>query len=112
MGLTNIEVERIGQNAIQLYDANAINEALDRMAEGITDALSGTVPVILCVLSGSIIPTGHLLTRLSFPLEIDYLHATRYQGITCMRPGTRAAPQASILSGCVRPRRCWLGRMC
>jgi hypoxanthine phosphoribosyltransferase len=82
MGLTNTEVERIRQNAVQLYDAKAISAALDRMAEEITAALSGTVPVILCILSGSIIPTGHLLTRLSFPLEIDYLHASRYQGET------------------------------
>lgn len=99
MGLTNIEVERIEQNAIQLYDANAINEALDRMAEGITDALSGTVPVILCVLSGSIIPTGHLLTRLSFPLEIDYLHATRYQGGTTGKHIEWLCTPSTLLAG-------------
>ena len=40
------------------------------------------LPVVLCVLTGAIIPTGHLLTRLAFPLETDYLHATRYRGET------------------------------
>lgn len=82
MELTRTEVERIQKNAVQLYDAKAIHAALDRMAEEITATLGGTVPVILCVLCGSIIPTGHLLTRLPFPLEIDYLHASRYQGET------------------------------
>lgn len=76
------DVEKIKQNAIQLYSEADVNAALDRMADEITSALEGSVPVILCVLSGSIIPTGHLLTRLSFPLEVDYLHATRYQGTT------------------------------
>ena len=28
------------------------------------------------------IPTGHLLSRLNFPLEVDYIHATRYRGTT------------------------------
>jgi hypoxanthine phosphoribosyltransferase len=28
------------------------------------------------------IPAGHLLTRLQFPLQLDYIHATRYRGET------------------------------
>ena len=52
------------------------------MAQEITAALGDTLPVVLCVLTGGIIPTGHLLTRLAFPLESDYLHATRYRGDT------------------------------
>ena len=31
---------------------------------------------------GALITTGHLVTRLHFPLEIDYIHATRYRGTT------------------------------
>jgi hypoxanthine phosphoribosyltransferase len=34
--------------------------------------------VLLCVMNGGLIFTGQLLTRLVFPLEIDYVHATRY----------------------------------
>ena len=52
------------------------------MAEAITAELGDSFPVILCVLTGGIIPTGHIMTRLSFPLETDYLHATRYRGET------------------------------
>ena len=36
----------------------------------------------LCVLHGGLIFTGHLLTRLQFPLQQDYIHATRYCGQT------------------------------
>ncbi|OGT46180.1 MAG: hypoxanthine-guanine phosphoribosyltransferase [Gammaproteobacteria bacterium RIFCSPHIGHO2_12_FULL_41_20] len=65
-----------------LHNFAAIELALDRMAEEITRELRDRNPLILCVMVGALIPTGHLLTRLHFPLEIDYVHATRYQGST------------------------------
>jgi hypoxanthine phosphoribosyltransferase len=48
----------------------------------ITGKLSGKDPLVLCVLNGALIPTGHLLTRLNFTLRHDYIHATRYRGGT------------------------------
>src|SRR3990167_4226348 len=63
-----------------LHDFNAINRALDRMASEMTQTLQDQNPLILCVMTGALITTGHLVTRLHFPLEIDYIHATRYRG--------------------------------
>jgi hypoxanthine phosphoribosyltransferase len=95
-GHTKAELERVLQTAVLLHDAAAVHLALDRMADAISAELADTHPVVLCVLTGGIIPTGHLLTRITFPLEIDYLHATRYRGSTegeqvqwVCRPGTR-----------------------
>ena len=82
MPLTHSELEVIRANAVCIHDAAAVHRALDRVAADITDRLGETLPVVLCVLAGGIIPTGHLLTRLHFPLEIDYLHVTRYRGDT------------------------------
>ena len=82
MSLTHTELEDIRANAICIYDATSVHRALDRMAADITGRLGKTLPVILCVLTGGIIPMGQLLTRLCFPLEIDYLHVTRYRGDT------------------------------
>lgn len=79
MPLSQTELEAIRRNAVMLHGPEAINRALDHMAAEITTQLAGKLPVVLCVLTGGIIPTGHLLTRLAFPLEIDYLHATRYR---------------------------------
>jgi len=85
MTLTQTELIRIRAEADELYGPAEIHAALDRMAEEITATLGDTLPVVLCVLTGGIIPTGHLLTRLAFPLESDYLHATRYRGQTSGR---------------------------
>ncbi len=68
--------------ADELYSRAQVEQALERMAIEITGRLSGEDPVILCVLNGALIPTGHLLTRLHFPLRQDYVHATRYRGDT------------------------------
>lgn len=65
-----------------LHDLAEVENALDRMANAITDKLEHKNPLILCVMIGALIPTGHLLTRLNFPLEVDYIHATRYRGAT------------------------------
>lgn len=65
-----------------LYNLQQIHAALDDMAAKITHQLKDENPLILCVMIGALVPTGHLLTRLNFPLEVDYIHATRYRGTT------------------------------
>jgi hypoxanthine phosphoribosyltransferase len=82
MTLTDTTLRQIRDEAVMLHGPEAVAAALDRMAGEITVALDGTLPIVLCVLNGGIIPAGHLLTRLAFPLETDYLHATRYRGKT------------------------------
>ena len=41
--------------------------------------MSGENPIIMCVMNGGLILAGMLLPRLDFPLQVDYLHATRYR---------------------------------
>ena len=82
MTLTDATLRQIRDKAVMLHGPEAVAAAFDRMAGEITAALDGTLPIVLCVLNGGIIPAGHLLTRLAFSLETDYLHATRYRGKT------------------------------
>lgn len=65
-----------------LCDSQQLNKVLDTLADNITADLKDKNPIVLCVVNGGIIPTGHLMTRLSFPLQLDYVHATRYSGNT------------------------------
>lgn len=70
------------QEADCLYSDQQVQAAMDRMAQEITATLAMSDPLVLCVMTGGIIPAGQLLTRLNFPLQIDYIHATRYRGET------------------------------
>ena len=65
-----------------IYTANEVEAAMDRLAINIHNEVEDKNPVILCVMVGGMIPTGNLLPRLDFPLEVDYIHATRYHGET------------------------------
>ena len=82
MALDPQQILRIQARAECIHDAAAVHRVLDRMAVDISAVLADTLPVVLCVMNGGVVMTGHLLTRLTFPLEIDYLHATRYQDTT------------------------------
>jgi hypoxanthine phosphoribosyltransferase len=74
------DMRHLMDNADCLISHEQVERALDRMAEEITRDLGDKLPVFYCVMNGGLITTGHLLTRLGFPLEVDYLHATRYRG--------------------------------
>jgi len=76
------QAAEIHATAVPIYSSREVEQALDRMAVEITGRLSGEDPIVLCVLNGALIPAGHLLTRLAFPLRQDYVHATRYRGDT------------------------------
>lgn len=76
------QVRAVYADSDQLYTVTQVEAALDNMAADITEQLGDKNPLILCVLTGGIVPAGQLLTRLDFPLLLDYLHATRYRGET------------------------------
>ena len=82
MSVTPEEIEKIYREADCLHDAAAVEAAIGQMGAAITARLEGKNPLVMCVLSGAIIPMGKLLTHMDFPLQIDYLHATRYRGAT------------------------------
>lgn len=71
-------IREVFAKASCLYSKAEVESALDRMADEINDRLENSNPIFLCVVVGGIIPLGNLLPRLNFPLEVDYVHATRY----------------------------------
>ncbi len=80
--ITQEEAAAVMASAELLHSRTEVEQALDRIAQMITDELGGKNPIILSVMNGGLIPCGHLLTRLNFPLRQDYLHASRYRGNT------------------------------
>ena len=76
------KVKDVFSRATCLHGRTEIDAALDQLAIEMSDELEDKNPIFLCVLIGGIIPLGNLLPRLHFPLELDYVHATRYGDAT------------------------------
>lgn len=74
------KIEEVYKKSTCLYTHNEVEAALDRMAKSIHEELKEKNPLILCVMIGGMVPLGNLLPRLDFPLEVNYVHATRYKG--------------------------------
>lgn len=63
-----------------LYTGEDVTASIALLAEGLNRDFAGVNPLVLCVMNGGLVFSGQLLPRLSFPLQLDYLHATRYRG--------------------------------
>jgi len=72
------EMLQVFEEADQLYSMAEIDQVLEQLAEELILDYADKNPVLLCVMNGSVMTTGHLLPKLNFPLELDYIHATRY----------------------------------
>lgn len=76
------EAWRVLEQADVVCDEAASRAAVERVAREITARLGEQWPVVISVMGGGVVFTGQLLPLLRFPLEFDYLHATRYRGST------------------------------
>lgn len=61
-----------------IHSEETVQAALAQVAGVIRERLADKNPLVLCVMTGGVIFCGQLLPRLDFPLDFDYLHATRY----------------------------------
>lgn len=76
------KIKEVYEKSSCLYTTEEVEAALDKMAIQIHKTLHDKNPILLCVMIGGLVPLGNLLPRLDFPLEVDYVHATRYRGET------------------------------
>lgn len=72
------QMQAIKSRADCLVSAESIEKIIHTMAQKITQVLADKNPLVLIVMKGGVMFAGRLLTLLDFPLEMDYLHATRY----------------------------------
>ena len=76
------ELMQVRRDARQLYSQDQVEAAIGKLAIQLTEDYSERFPLFVTIMNGGMIFAGHLLTRLDFPLEMDYLHASRYLGDT------------------------------
>jgi hypoxanthine phosphoribosyltransferase len=80
--MSPLEAQQLLDDAECIVPETAVQAALVRLAGEISQVLAGEFPLVLPVMGGAIVFAGQLLPKLSFPLEFDYLHVTRYRGQT------------------------------
>lgn len=83
MGLSDIDTHpdprSLLENAYEVHDREAVQAAMDRLADAINDRYGDRPIVLIGVMTGAILPMAWLATRLTMPLTMDFVHATRYR---------------------------------
>ncbi|MBA3695856.1 MAG: hypoxanthine-guanine phosphoribosyltransferase [Methylotenera sp.] len=80
--MTILNPTHLLEQAELIHSSDSVEAAIIRLSEEITQVMCNTKPVAICVMGGGIVFAGQLLTKLNFPLEVDYVHASRYQNET------------------------------
>ena len=70
------------ENSDGVAGAGEVQAAIRRIATEISERLSGAYPMVLAVMGGAVVFAGQLLPLLRFPLDFDYIHASRYGAAT------------------------------
>jgi hypoxanthine phosphoribosyltransferase len=66
------------ENSDLVASASEVEAAIQRIASEIEKRLAKAYPLVLAVMGGAVVFAGQLLPRLRFPLDFDYIHASRY----------------------------------
>lgn len=65
-----------------IASAEEVRSAVQRLAGEIGRALGERYPLVLVVMGGAVVFAGQILPLLRFPLDFDYVHASRYGAAT------------------------------
>jgi hypoxanthine phosphoribosyltransferase len=65
-----------------IHSATDVANAISLVATKLNQDYAHKQPIVISVMNGALFFTGQLLPQLTFPLELDYVHATRYHGET------------------------------
>lgn len=65
-----------------VFDAETVDDAVDRVAVEMALKLWDARPVVVCLMNGGLPFTADLIRRFHFDLELDYMHLSRYRHTT------------------------------
>jgi len=81
-GFHHERATRLRDNAEEIFDHAAVQEAVARVARTLNERYDNpdeeAFPLVLGVMGGAVVFTGQVLPQLTFPLEFDYIHVSRY----------------------------------
>ncbi len=74
------EISLHNQTFSLYLDEQKIRERIIELARNINEDYQGKSPIILCILNGSFIFTADLVRHLDFPLTIEFVRYSSYEG--------------------------------
>ena len=80
--MSNLTPNQLLNQADVLHSAEDVTIAIEQLSQKITSRLKDAEPLVLCVMGGAVVFSGQLLPQLNFPLEFDYVQASRYHNQT------------------------------
>jgi hypoxanthine phosphoribosyltransferase len=81
-GMMQQDPQQILNDADLIFSAQQVTAAINKVAAEIKESLSQTTPLVLSVMGGAVVFSGQLLPLLDFPIEFDFVQATRYHDQT------------------------------
>ena len=80
--LMNKDPNQLLKRSTLVHHRDTVDAAITRLSGEIALDLQDEMPLVLTVMNGGLYFAGQLLPQLGFPLETDYLQASRYNGET------------------------------
>ena len=78
----NQSPQQLLDNSELIHSTEQVSDAINSLALQIRQDLQDQKPLALTVMNGGLYFAGQLLPKLNFPLQTDYVQATRYQSDT------------------------------
>lgn len=73
------EILAVRRHSSVIFASGAVEDAVTETASKLSRLLANENPLVLCVMKGGVPFTADLLMRFDFPLELDYVHVSRYR---------------------------------
>ena len=91
------EVDKVWNEADCLWSEQQVERAIDTIAQAVEKDLADKNPILITVMNGGLVFAAKLMMRLQFPLEVDYIHVSRYGlGLTGAELQWKVTPEENL----------------
>ena len=80
--MTEINPREVLKSSTLIADKQEVEAAVERLAEAVNAYYGDREIILLIVMTGAVMPAAWLASKLKMPIQMDFVHATRYAGQT------------------------------
>ncbi|RLE17831.1 MAG: hypoxanthine-guanine phosphoribosyltransferase [Actinobacteria bacterium] len=80
--MTEINPRDVLKNSTLIADRQEVKAAVDLLGEAINAYYGDREIILLIVMTGAVMPAAWVASKLKMPVQMDFVHATRYAGQT------------------------------